>query len=194
MKWVFGGIIILSTLLAIANGKISDVSSAIINEGETAIKLIITIAGSMCWWSGMMRIMEKSGLSEKLSNLIFPITSRIFSGLGKSSKALKTIAMNISANMLGVGNAATPLGIKAMKELSEEENAKGSATNNMILFVVLNTASVQLLPTTIALLRAKAGAKAPLDILPYIILTSACSVIIALTVTKIVNKFRKNEQ
>jgi spore maturation protein A len=191
MKWFFGGIIIISTIFAILTGRISALSNIVLNEGANAVKLTLAIAGSICWWSGMMKIVEKTGFNSTLSKIIYPITKRIFTGINKNSIAVKTISMNISANLLGLGNAATPLGIKAMGELAKEEKTNGVASNNMVMLVVLNTASIQLIPTTIAMLRAKAGAKAPLDILPLILLASVVSVCVGLTLAKLIGKSGK---
>jgi spore maturation protein A len=191
MKWVFGLFIIVSTIFAVINGKLSELTQIVLTEGSNSVKLILMLAGSICWWSGIMRIMEKSGLNSLISRAIYPITSRIFSGLGKDSNALQSISLNISANLLGLGNAATPLGIKAMSELSKEEKSKGNATNNMVLLVVLNTASIQIIPTTIAMLRAKAGASQPLDILPLVLISSVCALFVGVSFAKIIEKITK---
>ena len=132
-----------------------------------------------------MKIAERSGLNEKIAHLLWPLTGRIFKGLKKDGKALKAISMNMTANLLGLGNAATPLGIMAMKELYEEENCDGRATNRMVSFVVLNTASIQLIPLTSGALRMAAGSTAPFEILPAVWVSSLCSVAIGLFMAKL---------
>ena len=194
MKWVFTGLIFLSVIFGILTGRVREVSSAAMKESSNAINLIISLMGSICLWSGIMKIAEDSKLTDKISNLLYPITKFIFKGLKKDSKALKTISMNMTANLMGLGNAATPLGIKAMKELEDEEKSSSTATKNMITFVVLNTASIQLVPTTIAFIRQKYNAVSPLDILPAILITSMVSVISGLLVIKIFSCFKSKDK
>lgn len=144
-------------------------------------------------WNGIMKVAEKAKLTEIISRLLSPITTRIFRGLPRNSKALNLISMNITANLLGLGNAATPLGIAAMKELASQQppNRRQEASNHMILLVVLNTASIQLLPTTIAILRLQYGAANPLDILPAILISSLVSVSCGILLCKIMNTLHK---
>ena len=131
-----------------------------------------------------MKIAQKSGLTQALGKVLSPLTKRLFKGLDLKGEAIQAVCMNIIANFLGLGNAATPLGIKAVCAMKKEENAK-SATDNMVTFVVLNTASFQLIPTTVALLRMKNGATAPFDILPAVWIASAVSVTTAVTCAKL---------
>lgn len=182
MKWVFGGMIILSVLFGFASGNIAEVSNAALNECQSAIEFLLVLLGSMCLWGGFMKIAERSGLTAVVAKLLSPLTRLLFPSLKKDSKALTAISMNITANMLGLGNAATPLGITAMKELKKETPGPQSntASHSMVLFVLLNTASIQLLPTTIAALRLQSGSETPLDILPAVLITSALALIIAL--------------
>ncbi len=173
MKWMFSGIIFIAVIFGILNGRIGDVSVAAIDSSSKAVELIIKLLGNMCLWMGIMKVAEESGLTNKISRLLSPITMLLFKGLKKDSKALNIISMNITANILGLGNAATPLGIEAMKQIQKEDNInQGEASRNMIMLVVINTASIQLLPTTIAMLRLGYGSKNPLDIYPAIIVSS----------------------
>lgn len=131
-----------------------------------------------------MKIAQKSGLTQALGKALSPLTKRLFKGLDLQGEAMQAVCMNMIANFLGLGNAATPLGIKAICAMKKEENAK-SATNNMVTFVVLNTASFQLIPTTVALLRMNNGAAAPFDILPAVWIASAASVTVAVACSKL---------
>lgn len=179
MKWVFTGMIILSFLAAIVNGNVEELSNAAIGESANAVSLVLTLLGSMCLWGGFMKIVEVSGLSEKIGKLLQPVTKLLFPGLKQGSKAMHAITMNITANLLGLGNAATPLGIQAMEELKKEEPTGMTATPNMTMLVVLNTASIQLLPTTVAALRYEAGSAAPMEILPAVLFSSVVSAVVA---------------
>jgi spore maturation protein A len=149
-----------------------------------------------------MRVAQKAGLTELLAAAFRPILSRLFKGINARGKAMQFIVLNLTANLLGLGNASTPFGIAAMKELAEEAaepavaNAASphdpeKATDNMVLFVVMNTASLQLIPTTVAALRLKNGSADPLEILPAVWLVSATTLVIVITVTKLLSNFTK---
>ena len=183
-KFFFSAVLI-SIIVGIFYGKIPEVSAAALEESSHAVELSIKLLGSLCFWSGIMEIAEQSGLSGKLCGLLKPFLSVIFPGIKKEEKALGAISMNVAANLLGLGNAATPLGITAMKELHKLSGFSSSATKEMVCFVVMNTASLQLLPTTVASLRLEAGNKNPLDILPAVWFVSACSLLIGIFAAKI---------
>ena len=183
-KFFFSAVLI-SIIVGIFNGKIPEVSAAALEESSHAVELSIKLLGSLCFWSGIMEIAEQSGLSGKLCGLLKPLLSVIFPGIKNKEKALGAISMNVAANLLGLGNAATPLGITAMKELHKLSGFSSSATKEMVCFVVMNTASLQLLPTTVASLRLEAGNKNPLDILPAVWFVSACSLLIGIFAAKI---------
>ena len=138
-----------------------------------------------------MRIAQSSGLTDRIAKLALPVTKRLFKGLRPGGKAMGAVTMNLAANLLGLGNAATPLGIEAMRAMELEENPKGTATDNMVLFVAMNTASLQILPTTTALLRSQAGAKAPLDILPAVWIASTISVFSGIFMEKALSRVFK---
>lgn len=179
MTWIFGGMILLSVIFGIMNGKIAQVSTAALEESGRTVTLIISLAGIMCLWSGLMNVADKSGLTQKISRLFSPVLSLLFRGIKPDSPAAKAISMNITANLLGLGNAATPLGIAAMRELEATNQNPSIASNDMITFVVLNTASLQLIPTTTAALRMQAGSASPFDILPAVWAASLASVVVA---------------
>lgn len=179
---------VISFVFAAYKGGGEELSSAILSASENAVSLSFTLLGAMAFWGGIMRIAEKSGLVRKVSYLFRPLLRMLFKGIDENGEAFSAIVMNVAANLMGLGNAATPLGIKAIKALSEEEHASGTATTNMIMLVVLNTASLQLLPTTIATLRLSHGSSSPLDILPSILLSALCALIVGVTLVTVLDK------
>lgn len=189
MKWIFTVMIAVSVLFGALNNRIGAVSNAAIEGGNTAVTLILTLTGSLCLWSGVMKVAEASGLTEIIAKILSPLTRRLFPGVKKGSETLRAISMNITANLLGLGNAATPLGIAAMRHLAEENGKSKTASNNMVTFVVLNTASIQLIPTTVSALRLSHGAADPLDILPATLLASVISLGVGLLFAKLLGRF-----
>ena len=175
MNIIFAAMIILSVICGILNGRSAEVSDAAINSCVEAVELFIFLIGGMCMWGGLMKIAERSHLTDKLAAAFRPFARLIFKDLDLNGKAFHAICLNVTANMLGLGNAATPLWIEEMKALETEEKANGTATRNMIVFSVLNTASITLIPTTAASLRSKHGSAAPMEIFPCVIITSAAA-------------------
>lgn len=172
MNVIFAAMILFSVICGIISGKSAEVSDAAINSCVEAVELFLYLIGGMCMWGGLMKVAERSHLTDKLAAAFRPFAKFIFKDLDLNGKAFHAICLNVTANMLGLGNAATPLGIEAMKALETEENANGTATRNMIVFSVLNTASITILPTTAASLRSKHGSAAPMEIFPCVIITS----------------------
>lgn len=185
MNYIWSGIILVSVIIGAINGRIAEVSTALLQGGNQAIELIIGLLGAMCLWNGLMKIAEESGLTKLVAKLLQPIVNIFLPGLKKDGKAVKAVCMNITANLLGLGNAATPLGLNAMKCMAEEENTGEIASNNMVNFVVLNTASIELLPTTAAMLRANHGAANPMDIVPCVWICSVGALVVGLTVSRL---------
>lgn len=181
--WVV--IMLLSLAAGALTGRLEPVTNALLAGGGEAIKLALTLGGAMCLWGGLMRIAEKGGLTSLLAKGMAPVMRVLFPKLDPAGPACRAMLMNMAANLLGLGNAATPLGLKAMAELEKENPQPGTASNHMVVFVVLNTASIQLIPTTVATLRLQYGAATPLDILPAVWLTSFASAIVAVTLAKI---------
>ena len=177
--------VLLSLFFGTMNGKINAVSAAALEESAHAVELSIKLLGSLCFWSGIMALAEKSGLVETICDFLKPMLGFIFPALKKEKKALGLISMNVSANLLGLGNAATPFGISAMKELHRISGFSSAATKEMVCFAVMNTASLQILPTTVASLRLENGAENPMDILPAVWFVSACSLIIGISAAKL---------
>ena len=172
-------------------GTSAEVSAAVISSGADAVSLVLTLAGSMAVWGGVMKIAERSGLTEALTRVMQPLLRLIFRGLKKESEALHSIAMNLSANLMGLGNAATPLGIEAMRALEREENPRDAATPNMIKLAVMNACSAEVIPATVAALRAEAGSRAPMEILPCVLLVSFASLAAALAAAELFDLWRK---
>jgi spore maturation protein A len=193
MKWVFAGLIAFSLIFGIINADVAAVSDAALSEVGTAITLVITLCGVICLWSGIMRVAQTAGLINILAKAFKPILTRLFKGIDPNGKAIGYIVLNITANLLGLGNASTPFGIAAMRELEKEEVSKEKAdyaSNNMVIFVVLNTASLQLIPTTAAALRLKNGSSAPMEILPLVWISSLAAVTAALITAKLLGNRR----
>lgn len=181
MKILLPVIMTVSVIFAAATGKMPELSGAILSKSEDAVELVISLCGVMCFWCGLMRVAEKAGLTEKLARLLSFAVKLLFGSLKRDGKAAGLISMNLAANILGLGNASTPLGIAAMKAIAEEDGVEGYASDNMIMLAVLNTASLQIIPATAAALRAAAGAEKPMDILPCVWIVSlySCAVVIA---------------
>ncbi len=177
MNVLFAGMIALSLLFGLLNGQLSAVSEAALNESVGAVELVIKLCGGMCLWSGLMKVAQRSGLTDRIAKWMSPILRPLFRDVPSGSRAFELISMNMTASLLGLGNAVTPLGIAAMREL-EGYNPKASrASDSMVMFVVLNTASLQIIPTTTAMLRLAAGSGAPMEILPAVWVASLCSVL-----------------
>lgn len=187
MKWIFSIFIIVSIIFSFFTGKTLELTNSILGSGKTAIELSLLLAGSMAVWGGIMRIAEKSGITKKTAKLFYPLSKSLFKGINPKGKAFNAICMNITANMLGLGNAATPLGIEAMQELQKEEKADKYASRNMVMFTVINTASIQIIPATIATLRLQHNSKNPLEILPAIIITSLIALTVGVTLVYILD-------
>lgn len=158
---------------------------AVFTSVTEAVTLTIKMLGMFCFWSGIMQIAKVSGLTDKISKLLSPILNRIFPSIRNDAGTQNAVAMNVTANLLGLGNAATPLGIAAMRRLQAHSENKSVASNDMVLFVVLNTACIRLIPTTAAMLRHEASAEAPMDILPATVLTSLLSCTIGLIAARV---------
>lgn len=174
-------------------GTADELSRAVISGGSDAVGLVLSLAGTMAVWGGIMRVAERSGLTDALTKILKPFLRLIFRGLKKKSAALSAIAMNLTANLLGLGNAATPLGIEAMKLLEKEEQPNDKASPNMVKLAVMNACSVELIPATVAALRAGAGSLSPMEILPCVLVTSVCSLSAALLTAEVLEWRKKND-
>jgi len=189
VAYIFGGMIAVSFLFAAIRGDLSALSEGILSSSGDAVQLLITISGMLCMWSGFMRIAKDCGLIEQLSRFFSPFLRRLYPDVDVDSDAFRCISMNLSANLLGLGNAATPLGISAMREL-QRHNPSEEATDSMVTFVLMNTASIQLIPTTVAALRKSYGAQNPFDILLCVWITSVTALLLALLSSKLLMRRR----
>lgn len=174
MGWIWTAMIVLSLGFGLATGNLDAVAQAAMSGANSAVELSLSMAGVVCLWSGVMEIMNTCGISDGLSRLFRPLLRRLLPNASQDPQTLAAVCANASANLLGLGNAATPLGIRAARRMAR--NCDGVASNELCLLVVLNTASIQLLPATIASVRAAAGSAAPFDILPAVWLSSILSV------------------
>ena len=186
MTVVWTGMVAVSVLCGLATGRGAEVAAAAIEGAGAAVELCLSIAGMMCLWSGGMEVMRRSGLAEGLTRLLRPVLRRLFPGCAGDRETMDSVAANVSANLLGLGNAATPLGLQAARRMGR--NCGGRASDELCMLVVCNTASIQLIPTTVAAVRAGAGCAAPFDILPAVWLASAISVSVGILAAKLFSK------
>ncbi|OCN01923.1 spore maturation protein A [Clostridium sp. W14A] len=184
LNYIWAGMILFSVFCAAVTGRMEPLSNAVLSGASGAVTLVLSMTGMMCAWTGLMKIADEGGLTLLLAKALNPLMRRLFPECKPGGPAVKAMCMNITANLLGLGNAATPLGIAAMQEL-KKNNPTQTADNSMVTFVVLNTASIQLIPTTLGILRAQYGSAAPFEILPAVWVTSVCSVIVGLTAAKL---------
>ena len=183
MAWIWTGMAVLSILCGLATGRGELVAAAAVEGAQAAVELCVSIAGMLCLWTGVMEVMRRSGLAEGLSRLLRPVLSALFPQVSGDRGVMDSISANVSANLLGLGNAATPLGIEAVRRM--ERKSPGTASDAMCMLVVCNTASIQLIPTTVASVRAAAGSSSPFDILPAVWLASALSVGVGISACKL---------
>lgn len=175
-----------SFVFAVFSGNMDKVSAASVQGCADAVSLVLRLCGGLCLWSGIMRLCEKSGICAFLSKMLSPILKLIFPSLSSGGEAMHLISMNVSANLLGLGNAATPLGIAAMKKLAQLSPKKHIASDDMVTFAVINSSSIQILPATLATLRASYGCSNPMNILPAVLATSLLSLFVGLVFARVI--------
>lgn len=186
MAIVWGVMVMASVVCAVAGGRMAQVSSAALEGARAAVELCISLAGVLCLWSGFMEMLKQCGLERKLAALFRPLMRRLLPQASRDAETMAAVSGNLSANLLGLGNAATPLGIRAARRMAL--GAEGRATDELCRLVVLNTASVQLLPTTVAAVRAGCGSAAPFDILPAVWVSSILSVSVGLLAARLLER------
>ena len=174
MSWIFTMMLLISVICALLLGNGTALAAAAATGAQAGITLAVSMAGSLCLWSGVGKLMEHSGITFALSRLICPLLHRLFPGTRTDPVLAGHLSGNICANFLGLGNAATPMGIQAVTDMARHSKA-GTASDEMCRLIVLNTASIQLIPATVAAVRASLGSPAPFDILPAVWVTSLCS-------------------
>ena len=185
MALVWSGMVIFSFAFALFTGNLDAVSAAALEGAGSAVRLGISMAGVLCLWSGVMEVMNACGLSAGLARAFRPLLRRLLPNASRDSETLAAVSANVSANLLGLGNAATPLGIQAARRMAR--GCHGAASDELCTLVVLNTASIQLIPATVGSLRAAAGSAAPFAILPAVWLTSVLSVAAGLTAARLLS-------
>lgn len=184
MSGILCSILVISILFAVFTGNATGIGAAVLGGAPAAVAFCLGTGALICLWSGVMEVMRRSGLTDALSRLLRPLLGRLFPGAARDRETMDALASNVSANLLGLGNAATPMGIRAAAGMARL-GRDGEASDELCLLVVINTASIQLLPTTIASVRASAGAAAPFDIVPAVWLTSVCSVAVGIAAAKL---------
>ena len=187
MSYIFTGILLLSIIFAAVTGRGSLLAATVPQGAQAGVSLAISMAGSLCLWSGVGKLMEKVGLTQVLSRLLRPAVHHIFPGTQTNPQLAGHLSGNICANILGLGNAATPMGIAAVKSMADPCRP-GLATDEMCRLIVLNTASIQLIPANVAAVRAGMGCSTPFDILPAVWITSLCSAGLGLTAAWLLGK------
>lgn len=193
MNYIWGGMVILSVITAFFTNRGQEVSNAVMSGGQDAVALFLTLLGSICLWSGLSAVAEQAGLTKAVSRLFHPFMKHLFPKLDKNSPAVKAMSMNITANLLGLGNAATPLGLEAMKHLQNVNPNPLRASDEMVTFVILNTSCLQLIPTTIAMLRQQNGSQNPMDILFATWICSVASLCIGLVSSRVMGIRRQKQ-
>lgn len=192
MGWIWTGLLLASVLFSLAVGKGGALSQAVVTGAQSGVTLAISMAGAICLWTGVGRLMEKIGLTDSLARLLRPILGRLFPGTKKDPALSRDLSANVCANLLGLGNAATPLGIRAARRMVDPARPD-YATDSLCRLIVMNTASIQLIPANVAAVRAGLGAASPFDILPAVWLTSLCSVSVGLLAAWLMGKLWRRD-
>lgn len=188
MNYIFFFLIVGSIIIGAVNGRLQEVTNAVMDGAELSVKIAISLIGIMAFWLGVMKIAQKSGIIDWLAKVLKPITKRLFNELPQDSPVIGDIAMNFSANAFGLGNAATPFGIKAMEEMQVVNDKKDTASNSMCLFLGMNTAGFQLIPTTVLAILVGIGYKNPTEIIAPTLLVTTIAFVCAIILSKIFAK------
>lgn len=191
ISWIWIGLVAVSLFSAALTGRGSELAAAVTQGAQSGITLVISMAGAICLWTGVGRLMEKAGFTGFLSRLLRPVLQRVFPTTRTDSALASSLSANICANFLGLGNAATPMGIQAAQRLAANCKA-GIASDQLCRLIVLNTASIQAIPATVAAVRASLGCTAPFDILPAVWITSLCSAAMGLAAAWVMGKLWKD--
>ena len=184
--WPF--FIIISFIYSIYTGKISNFNSAVFSSTEQTVNLCITFLGTLCLWNGIMNIAVKTSLIHRLTKFLKPLTNLIFPDLKNDEKISEEVSMNIIANILGLGNASTPLGLKAISSMQLKNDKKDTLTNSMAMFILINTASLQIIPTTVIAIRSSLGSPEPAKIIFAVWFSTICAFFTAVLSGKILSK------
>ncbi len=188
MNYIWYFLIVISIIFGAINGRLNDVANAIFSGTELAVKIVLTLLGIMTFWLGIMKIAEKSGIVEFLSKILNPVARKIFPELPKDSPIIGDVAMNFSANALGLANAATPIGIKAIEGMQKLNKDKESASDPMCTLLAMNTAGFQLIPATVIAILAANGCKNPTEIIIPTLIVTSTAFISAILIAKILKR------
>ena len=180
--------IIISFIYALISGNIEQTSNGIFESSASAVELTLTFFGTICLWNGIINIAKETSLMSKLTKILQPVIRFLFPELKNNEQAKEEITMNIVANLLGLGNAATPLGLKAMETMQKENQKKDTLSNSMAMFIVLNTASLQIIPTNVIAIRNSLGSEAPSGIILQVWVATIVAAFVGVTATKILMK------
>lgn len=186
--WTF--LMLISLVCSVLTGSGSALASASLQGAQAGITLSLSMAGAVCLWTGVSRLMESVGITDALARLLRPLLGKLFPGTVQDAALARDVSANVCANFLGLGNAATPMGIAAVKRMKNKQNPE-LATNEMCRLIVLNTASIQLIPTNVAAVRSALGCGTPFDLLPAVWITSLCSAGLGVTLAWILGKVWK---
>ncbi|NLY42738.1 MAG: nucleoside recognition protein [Clostridiaceae bacterium] len=192
LNYIWAAMILIAFTVAAFMGRIEQTTQAALDSAGAAVEMSIGLLGVMCLWTGIMNVAEKSGLVNKISKAIRPVIRFLFPEIPSDSPAAGAIVLNMVANILGLGNAATPLGLKAIKELQKLNRYKDTASNAMCMFVVINTASLQLIPATVIAIRASAGSANPFEIIVPVWFSCICTLIVGISAAKVLQKTGNN--
>lgn len=188
LNLIWGGMILISLAVSLFTGQLEQTAAAAVTGAASGVETCFSLLGILCLWTGLTKIGERAGLVSLMSRLLRPVLRFLFPDLKEDSPAGGSIVMNMVANLLGMGNAATPLGIKAMQDLSKLNRNRSTASNAMCMLVVINTASIQLLPTTLISLRQTYGSTAPGEIIVPVWIVSICALLAGVTVAKLLER------
>jgi spore maturation protein A len=194
LNYIWFGLMAIALVVAAINGTAAGVTKGAVDSAKTAVEIALGLVGVMTLWLGIMRIAEKAGLISALGRALRPFSRLLFPEIPPDHPAIGAMILNIAANMLGLSNAATPMGIKAMEELQELNTQKETASNAMVTFMTLNTGGIQFIPATIIAVLAAAGAKDPTAIISTTVISTVCGTIAAVTTSKILQRFFPYEE
>ncbi len=181
INYIWAAMVVFSVIAAFFSGSMQELSAAVISGASDAVSLCIRLGGTICLWGGLMEIAEQSGLTGAVCRMLSPLLKIVFPKMDMKGKTARAISMNVTANLLGLGNAATPLGLEAMHRLQAENPSKDKASSDMIKFVVMNSAAFHLIPTTVAAMRQDYGSRNPFDIMLPSWISSAAALTVGLT-------------
>ena len=193
MNYIWGAMVVFSFIAAVFSGNMQALSDSVVTSGQDAINLILKLTGMMCLWGGIMKIAEKAELTRIISKMLSPMFSFLYKDVDRKSKTAEAMSMNITANLLGLGNAATPLGLEAMRRMQEANPDKTRATDDMVVFVVMNSAAMRLIPTTVATLRTQFGSTNPMEIMPATWVSTIFSPAAGILTAKIISRIMRKE-